>query len=50
MRIRAKSDICGTRLLSSMLLSFIVELNHEFHELNVLLKIQQVQFGPMVYM
>ena len=39
MRIRAKSDMCGTRLVSPTLLSFIVELNHEFHELNVLLKI-----------
>ena len=39
MRIGAKSDMCGTRLVSSMLLSFIVELNHEFHESNVLLKI-----------
>ena len=39
MRIRAKSDMCGTRLVSSRLLSFIVELNHEFHELNELLKI-----------
>ena len=39
MRIRAKSDMCGTRLVRSMLLTFIVELNYEFHELNVLLKI-----------
>ena len=39
MRIRAKSGMCGTRLVSSMLLSFIVELNYEFHKSNVLLKI-----------
>ena len=39
MRIRAKSGMCGTRHVSSMLLSFVVELNYEFHKSYVLLKI-----------
>ena len=42
MRKRTKSDMCEMRLVSQTLLSFIVELNHGFHELNALLKIQQL--------